>query len=202
MSDEQRMSLIEERGLRGILLNGLIDENQIIHELSDIATGLSDLSHFDVDVTRKTHVPSSWGGRALARPSKDDRPKHCNKNARGTASAVVLRGSRQVARAPQDDGFQAESHALRRRIRFGAPGATLRKLHERAPIAADQRLFLGAAPAFNPAFHRDGVGDAKEMITPDKRNRSASGGVTGIGTCLMLGYATGQIIASGCADII
>src|ERR1700704_3138102 len=43
----------------------------------------------------------------FARPSKDERPRWCNMRIGG--EAVVLRGSRQEARAPQGDGIQVSA---------------------------------------------------------------------------------------------
>jgi len=68
-------------------------------------------------------------------------------------------------------------------------------------VAADQRLFLFSASAFDLAFGRYGIFDPLEVLMENQHHRAAMRGITVPGASLMFGYSPFQTV-TGCSNII
>ena len=70
------------------------------------------------------------------------------------------------------------------------------------PLASDQSLLLGAAPALDPALGRDGVGDAIEVLVENEPHGPAGAGVAAERPGLMLVEALVEIVSARRADVV
>ena len=77
--------------------------------------------------------------------------------------------------------FQSSGTAI------GARPSPLRQELDGCVVAFDQRFLLGARPALDLALDRDGIGDIREMLGPDKFNRQPSRRIATEDPAAMLG---------------
>src|ERR1043166_8717019 len=109
-----------------------------------------------------------------------------------TNSAVILRCS---------PFFRASLEGWPRLPALGL-AATARQLSDRGPVAADQRLFFGSAPALDLTLGGNAVGDPVKVFGPHQHDRTAMKRVAGKSSGIMLVDPRLEVIAGRAADIV